>query len=242
VSDVSDLIDALVGGGMSPDVASAMVARVVTLASRSVTVVTLSSRDASRSVTQEQSRLRAKNYRNRKKSQQVAKANDVATAGVIVTVPAVTRHATPIEQPLTNSLLLEGLSVEKEEKKESKKEVVTRARATRMPAGAPLTDEFISIAIELGASRAAIPKIWAEFVDYWCALPGTRGTKLDWPATWRNRLRQVVSKGQKNGRRTVHEAAKDLTEFLHALDEPAPSLCEREGAGALRLLPPGRRE
>ena len=27
----------------------------------------------------------------------------------------------------------------------------------------------------------------AEFLDYWCAVPGARGLKLDWAATWRNR-------------------------------------------------------
>lgn len=31
----------------------------------------------------------------------------------------------------------------------------------------------------------------AEFVDYWRAVPGTKGTKLDWTATWRNRMREV---------------------------------------------------
>jgi hypothetical protein len=29
------------------------------------------------------------------------------------------------------------------------------------------------------------------FVDYWRGVPGARGRKLDWPATWRNRLRDV---------------------------------------------------
>ena len=27
----------------------------------------------------------------------------------------------------------------------------------------------------------------AEFLDYWCAVPGARGLKLDWAATWRKR-------------------------------------------------------
>jgi hypothetical protein len=31
----------------------------------------------------------------------------------------------------------------------------------------------------------------AEFVDYWRAIAGSKGTKLDWVATWRNRMRQV---------------------------------------------------
>lgn len=32
-------------------------------------------------------------------------------------------------------------------------------------------------------------KIFAEFRDYWIAVPGARGRKLDWFATWRNRVR-----------------------------------------------------
>jgi hypothetical protein len=29
-----------------------------------------------------------------------------------------------------------------------------------------------------------------RFCDYWRAIPGARGRKLDWPATWRNWLRK----------------------------------------------------
>lgn len=83
-----------------------------------------------------------------------------------------------------------------------------------------------------------------KFKDYWKAQPGQRGVKLDWDATWRNWIRNA--KGTANGRRTVHDAAKDLTRHLQALaaiDEPAPSgLCEQEGGTPLRLLPAGRRE
>jgi hypothetical protein len=75
------------------------------------------SRDASRSVTQEQSRIRSQNYRNRKKSQSVAKANDVATAGDVVTLPAVTRHVTPL-CGTNNSIDSNGLSIGKEQKEE----------------------------------------------------------------------------------------------------------------------------
>ena len=30
-----------------------------------------------------------------------------------------------------------------------------------------------------------------KFVDYWCAQPGAKGRKLDWPATWRNWIRHA---------------------------------------------------
>lgn len=37
-------------------------------------------------------------------------------------------------------------------------------------------------------------RVFAEFRDYWIAQPGKDGTKLDWTATWRNRVRQVAFK------------------------------------------------
>lgn len=42
-------------------------------------------------------------------------------------------------------------------------------------------------------------KVFGEFRDYWIALPGQRGVKLDWDATWRNWVRrQQKPKGEKN--------------------------------------------
>jgi len=35
---------------------------------------------------------------------------------------------------------------------------------------------------------------WAEYVDFWIGVPGNRGIKLDWPATWRNRVRYLAKK------------------------------------------------
>lgn len=79
-----------------------------------------------------------------------------------------------------------------------------------------------------------------KFHDYWKAQPGQRGVKLDWDATWRNWIRNA--KGQPNGRRTVHDAAKDLTRTLERIaeiDEPAPGGVRiEEGGTAFRLLPP----
>lgn len=34
-------------------------------------------------------------------------------------------------------------------------------------------------------------RVFIEFRDYWAAVPGQRGRKLDWFATWRNRVREV---------------------------------------------------
>ena len=34
-----------------------------------------------------------------------------------------------------------------------------------------------------------------RFHDYWIGIPGQRGVKLDWQATWRNRIRDVIDRG-----------------------------------------------
>ena len=33
-----------------------------------------------------------------------------------------------------------------------------------------------------------------NFRDYWVAVPGAKGLKLDWEATWRNRIREVAKR------------------------------------------------
>ena len=42
-----------------------------------------------------------------------------------------------------------------------------------------------------------VDRLAAEFRDYWHAVPGAKGCKLDWSATWRNRVRQVGGNGPK---------------------------------------------
>lgn len=38
---------------------------------------------------------------------------------------------------------------------------------------------------------ASAEKLTAEFVDHWKGVPGSKGVKLDWEATWRNRMRAL---------------------------------------------------
>jgi hypothetical protein len=204
---IADMVERMLAEG-APAVAIVAAVR----AFENVTLRHASSRDASRSVTQEHSRLRSKRYRNRKKSQQVAKANDVAATDETVTVHAVTHHSTPTVGT-NDSLLFKNLSVMKKE--ESKKEVVTRARGTRLKSGETVTRAFIEAAEALGAQRARIPAMWDEFVDYWSAVPGSRGCKLDWLATWRNRVRQIVSKGNFNGKAKDNPRAGSINAALH---------------------------
>lgn len=37
-------------------------------------------------------------------------------------------------------------------------------------------------------------KVTAEFIDYWRGVPGQRGVKVDWMATWRNSVRRAAER------------------------------------------------
>lgn len=41
----------------------------------------------------------------------------------------------------------------------------------------------------------------ARFIDYWLSVPGARGRKLDWPATWRNWMRTAWDNHEARQRR-----------------------------------------
>ena len=92
----------------------------------------------------------------------------------------------------------------------------------------------------------------AEFIDYWIAVPGQRGTKLDWPATYRNRIRFKSERRGPNGQsrpdRSASAAAGRLVEgirngTLSIAPEPrSPSAMQRDGQAAPRLLSAQRRE
>lgn len=65
------------------------------------------------------------------------------------------------------------------------------ARGTRLP-----SDWLPSAETQAWAREHGIPDPFAgvaEFLDFWAGVPGARGVKLDWDATYRNRLRQTLA-------------------------------------------------
>lgn len=77
-----------------------------------------------------------------------------------------------------------------------------RAKRTPDAKGVRLPEDF-SVTLELRAwakdeaPHVDLDKALVEFHDYWKAVPGAKGRKLDWPATFRNRVREL--EGRKNG-------------------------------------------
>jgi hypothetical protein len=77
-------------------------------------------------------------------------------------------------------------------------------RGSRLPENwEPAPGSCADVVKEFGYSDADVRRALVEFVDYWRSIPGQKGCKLDWDATFRNRLRQIGGpaawRGQRRG-------------------------------------------
>lgn len=79
-------------------------------------------------------------------------------------------------------------------------------RGTRLPDDWRPSDQTIS-AMRQQFPTVDLKAIYDEFRDYWRAVPGAKGRKLDWDATWRNRVREIAGRqrapGTTNGHPTI---------------------------------------
>lgn len=103
----------------------------------------------------------------------------------------------------------------------SKKKAETGKFATRIP------EDFqpdVGFALDNGFSIRDANREADHFRDYWHAKPGRDGTKLDWPATWRNWIRnsrhRPSATGPPNGHRPRNfvDAARDLWMAEHGTE------------------------
>jgi len=68
----------------------------------------------------------------------------------------------------------------------------SRARGERIDPGLKLDGKYLEWASEhYPAQMDIMHVVFDEFKDYWLGMSGYRSTKLDWLATWRNRLKTV---------------------------------------------------
>jgi hypothetical protein len=88
-------------------------------------------------------------------------------------------------------------------------------RGERLPAGwlPAIQDQDWAIE-ELKLAPAVIYAATEEFRDYWAGVPGARGVKLDWPATWRNQMRRVAERKGAKAAPQVSPYRKAAAEFL----------------------------
>lgn len=69
--------------------------------------------------------------------------------------------------------------------------------------GSRLSDTWVPdevFASREGLSAETIRREAASFRDYWRGVPGQRGVKVDWDATWRNWVRKAASAKQPSGK------------------------------------------
>lgn len=104
------------------------------------------------------------------------------------------------ERDVTSVTVTEAVSPKKETSPTPPKEKTTpstepngslKTRATRLP------DDFwpdIGWAVAEGMSPSQAQTEASQFRDYWTAKPGKDGTKLDWPATWRQWVRNQLKR------------------------------------------------
>ena len=70
--------------------------------------------------------------------------------------------------------------------KQTKRDVVRSPKGSRLPSDWVLPDAYFQWPIdELGWPPDRCRRVAAVFFDYWQAVPGARGVKADWLATWR---------------------------------------------------------
>ncbi len=109
-----------------------------------------------------------------------------------------------------------------------------RARGHRLPSGWKPTEADVEFARSSGMDDAAISAAADEFRDYWQALPGQRGVKLDWSSTWRNNIRhrhRWVAKPQKKSRSQEMRELYDET-----YDDGPGSQNARQGAPVFSIV------
>lgn len=80
----------------------------------------------------------------------------------------------------------------REEQPRGKRSVATRG--SRIPDPYELSEEIRQWA-KSKTPDVDLAAACAEFVDYWRGVPGQKGCKLDWDATFRNRLREKQGRG-----------------------------------------------
>lgn len=86
-----------------------------------------------------------------------------------------------------------GVAAKPARKRQDQRELLAAAdkpaKGTRIPKDFKPDVEF---AVSLGIPRHRALREVDDFRDYWSGVPGAKGIKSDWPATWRTRCRKVA--------------------------------------------------
>jgi uncharacterized protein YdaU (DUF1376 family) len=116
-----------------------------------------------------------------------------------------------------------------EERKEEPKKVLPKERR-----GYRLPDDFEpdaschAVAEELCFTNRQSQIEFENFKDYWKAMPGAAGLKLDWQATLRRWLRSSKTKGMQNGKYQTNHKPNSMAAGFEIVDAAVDAFLERE--------------
>jgi hypothetical protein len=225
------LIEDLVRAGVSAELVG-RVARLIVVRGRLRNSADTADRRRERD--RERKRLAREKLR---KNNEMAKANDVA---IVRVSPRKSADAASEHCDLLRLSKKERLSERKESDfQESKTELVEGRKhrhGTRIPPDWSPSPEDYDFARQRGMDDRAIRALTEEFIDYWIAVPGQRGNKLDWHATFRNRVRQKTTNTPAASASKSDEPvwAKPPAEFLerqHGKRQKRSSIRDNAGMG-----------
>jgi uncharacterized protein YdaU (DUF1376 family) len=106
-------------------------------------------------------------------------------------------------------------SQEPKKERESVQKPAPALKGCRLPDNCPDADDLAFCKTSRPDLDSA--EVAAKFRDYWLGVPGAKGRKTDWPATWRNFVRSEYQRGA-NGRHSplvvAHPAAAKPEESI----------------------------
>lgn len=111
---------------------------------------------------------------------------------------AASQSTTPIAGPRALDRAMSEAATEKRRPKPK-----ADPKGTRLPDEWELPRPWGVWSLEEGMTIPEVREQAARFKDYWHGVPGAKGRKADWQATWRNWIRRVIeerSTGGRNGR------------------------------------------
>jgi hypothetical protein len=115
---------------------------------------------------------------------------------------------------------LQVATPERETERETEKEERQKSnRGSRLPVDFVLPEDWIAFC-QQERKDLNPQKVFAEFKDYWTALPAGKGTKADWTATWRNWVRRQSAPKQSFAQQAA-DVARTTVPPAHTGPDPA---------------------
>ena len=121
---------------------------------------------------------------------------------------------------------------EREGEKETEKKQKSN-RGSRLPVDFVLPEDWILFCQQERKDLTAT-NVFAEFKDYWTALPAGKGTKTDWTATWRNWVRRQSAPKQSFAQQAA-DIARTTVPAKHSGPDPVLLKIEADRKNAVPM-------